>query len=330
MGVWNLTFEIKKIEQTCEEAGASIVALMSDPRVPPSYRSYRFKEGPAQRVTAAGRVMTFKPSDRWHTVYAPASFYWMDSMCCYRRAREGGKELPSYSLDAILKEELKITKLKFHKADHIKDKTQWHFFMQKHHPFEYVAYNIFDCVSMILLDRKTMDVAVALPMNAGCSDFDKMSSQPRRMVDSLTMDGERDGWVMGTTAENMRCEIHDYMPEVTDWIIAQATELNAVNGLRIFSDAPGLVTNIKINGADLDISKAYPTNQTVTNASMQTTRKILGRMPGFDDWTFKKNVLNLSGGAVNAPEFCVEILKLPTLLEMGDLFESHLRIALAA
>ncbi len=326
VGVWNLPFEIKKIQETCEDHGQDIADLMCDPRVPKRFRSYRFKEGEAKRVTASGRVMTFKPSDRWNTVYAPASFYWMDSMCCYRRAREGGKELPSYSLDAILKEELGITKLKFSGADHIEDKTAWHFYMQEHHPFEYVAYNIFDCVSMLILDAKTMDLAVAIPMAAECSDFDKMNSQPRRMVDSLTMDGNADGWVMGTTAEkeHMVTDVHRAMPSVDGWIIAQATELIAPKGLKILEDLPDQPTNVYINCVDLDISKAYPTNGEVANSSLETTRKVLSGIPGVDEWTVRKNSLNLSGGAVNAGEFCTELLGLPTMLEMGELFEKSL------
>ena len=217
MAIWNLDFDIGKILKGLEKAKIDPADVFSDPRVPYHYRHFEYKQGPSQKVTASGKVTPIKPAARWHTVIAPSSFYVIDAMCAYRHIRTGQQEEPSYSLDAILNKVLGMRKLKFEEANHLSG-LAWHQFMQRHHPLEYVIYNVFDCVSMEMLDEVTKDLCLSLPMMSGCSDFMNFKSQPRRLVDELHYFVQKHGRVIGTTSDEMSGEFDELTIGLKDWI----------------------------------------------------------------------------------------------------------------
>ena len=217
--VWNIDFDIPKILETLEHHGVSPAEIFSDPRVPRQYKFFKYKRGPSQKTTSAGLVTPIKPPQRWHTVFAPASFYMIDGMCAYRHIRNGAGEEPSYSLDALLGKHLGMRKLKI---DAGKDlvKIDWHIFMQEHHPLEYVIYNVFDCVSMEVLDEKINDLSLTLPLFSGCSDFESFKSQPKRTADNLHffVQEQAEPRVMGSTSNDMMTPLDKLTVGVDDWI----------------------------------------------------------------------------------------------------------------
>ena len=217
LAVWNIEFDMTKIISACERANVDIADILSDPKVPEKYRSFKFKRGPAKKVTASGLVLPIKPAARWHAVMAPASFSWIDAMCAYRHIRNGEPEEASYSLDNILQKVAKITKLKFEQA---KDYTglKWHQFMQEHYPLEYVVYNMFDCISMEVLDEITNDLSISLPMFSGCSDYCDFKSQPKRTSDKLHYFCLRNNRVVGSVSEEMTTEMDSNTVGLSDWI----------------------------------------------------------------------------------------------------------------
>ena len=106
-------------------------------------------------------------------------------MCAYKYIRLSKAEEPSYSLDAILNKELKLGKLKFDEAKMLENSIEWHRFMQEKYPLEYIVYNRFDCISMILLDNKTNDLKAVVPVFSGLSPFSYFNSQPKLIGNSL-------------------------------------------------------------------------------------------------------------------------------------------------
>lgn len=219
LAVWNLEFDMTKIIEACARAGVDPESLLCDPCVPRQYRSFRFKRGPAKKVTASGKVMSYTPPQRWHTIFCPSSFYWIDSMCVYKQVRTGQPEEPSYSLDSILHKDLKMTKLKFKEADHIaSNSADWHRFMQKNYPLEYVVYNQFDCISMEILEELNTDVQLSLPMFAGCSDFQHFNSQPRRSVNELHYFVMKHDHIIGSTASEMADDNDTETLGIDKWI----------------------------------------------------------------------------------------------------------------
>jgi len=264
LSVWNLSFDMGKIMKACENAYVDPARIMSDPSVPDEYKFFTYKEGLAKKVTSSGVVISYKPSDRWHTVFAPASFYWVDAMCAYKKIRTGSPEEKSYSLDAILGKELNIGKLRFKEADEYSG-LQWHQFMQKNYPLEYIVYNMFDCISMEMLDEKTLDLALSLSMFSGSSDYNNFNSQPRRLADSLHHFCLKNGKVIGSTSGEMKEEEDSETISLSGHIVMLPSHLVADNGLKIIEENSELRSNIRFAVADLDVSGSLTFHKLKTN-----------------------------------------------------------------
>jgi hypothetical protein len=249
LSVWNIEFDMDKIITACDRANINPAEILAHPTLPNEYKNFRFKKGAAKKVTASGVVKVFKPAERWHTVFCPASFYWIDAMCSYKQVRTGSPEESSYSLDNILNKHLNVGKLKFKEADSYKG-LEWHKFMQSQYPLEYIVYNIFDCVSMEMLDEKILDLQLSVPMFSGSSDFQHFNSQPRRSANALHFYCLENNQVIGTTSGEMKDEDDSKTTTLGDWIVMLPSHLVANNGLAIIEENPNIHTNIRFAVAD--------------------------------------------------------------------------------
>lgn len=251
VAIWNIKFDMQKMIDACERAGVDPAEIFSDPSVPRQHRFFKFKLGPSQKKTASGKTTPIKPADQWHTVFTPASFYFIDAMCVYRKIRIAKGEEQSYSLDFILDKILGARKLKFKETDGL-EKIEWHIAMQSDYKFEYIIYNVFDCVSMEALDEETLDLRLGVPMQSGTSDFENFKSQPRRTADALhwfvQLQGE--GYVFGSTSREMAVELDDEVTDLKGWIVTLPAHLVAENGLRVIAENPLQATNIRAHVAD--------------------------------------------------------------------------------
>jgi hypothetical protein len=327
LAIWNMDFDIPKMVAELENANINPADVFSDPSVPPAYRYYRYKQGSAQKVTASGKMTPVPPEDRWHTAFFPASFYVIDAMCAYRGIRNQKPRAGSYSLDSILTLEIGHGKLKFTEADHLRA-GDWHVFMQSKFPFEYVIYNVYDVVGMLELDEKTMDLAAALPKSAKHSDYQHFRSQPRRLVNDFHYTCLKNGYVIGTTSDQMTIEeIDKWVIGMTDWIVALPAFMIAENGMELTLNIQGrlqkLISSIYGQVADLDVSAAYPTNEIVANISQETTWRELGDIEGVTEDVRRAQGINLSGGFSNAVEFSVNMLHVPDFMQLLDAFEGR-------
>ena len=212
-----MDFDIGKVILACEKARVDPANIFSDPSVPKEYRYFKYNQGPKMKVTASGLQTPIKPAAQWHTVICPASFYVIDAMCVFKHNRIGKPEKQSYSLDYILNDTLGIRKLKFTQADAYTD-LKWHQVMQASYKLEYIVYNMFDCISIEILDEKTLDLSLTLPLFAGFSDFANYNSQPRRTVDTLHYYCLNNNRVIGTTGSNMSTDESGEMFDLTGWI----------------------------------------------------------------------------------------------------------------
>lgn len=248
IGVWNIGFDMKKMLEACKRANVDPAMIFSDPKVPDEFKFFRFKEGKAKKTSASGRVMNFKPSQQWHSVFTPASFTFIDSMQAYVKVRQGEPELPSYALDDILQKEIKRTKLKIKEAEKYKG-AAWHVYMQREQPIVYIVYNIFDSVGMEILDEKTKDLALSLPMFAGTTDFCDFNSLPKRAMNEIHWFIKELDQVTGTTAKDMKTDL-DENTNLSGLIVMLPSHLVADNGKRIIEEDPTLRTNIRTHTAD--------------------------------------------------------------------------------
>lgn len=320
---WNMIFDIKKIVESFKIHDRNIASIVSDPSVPRDYKFFDLAIGPETRVSEKGIKVTLEPSERWHTVTAPASFYFVDSMAVYRKLRIADGKDPSYALDAILEKHKIPQKLKFEAVEHL-DGLAWHVEMQKYHKIEYIVYNVYDCISVELLDEKVKDLQIALPSQCAASDFKLFPSQPKRLCDGITeFVGSKYDYVWGTTSNNMRHEFDKITTSNEGWILTLDATLVANNGMACIKEFPGMRTNIRTHFGDLDVSASYPTNGSVFNVSRYTTSKEFAGVKGRSDELIRLQGLNLSAGWANSVEFCNMIYRLPTLDQLHTDFVKH-------
>lgn len=312
LAFWNMDFDISKILDACEKYNVDPKDVFSDPDLPPEYRYFKYKRGKDKKVTASGKITPVKPANRWHTVFTPASFYPIDAMCVYRHLRLAFQELQSYSLDFILNTNKIKGKLKFKEADKYSG-LQWHMFMQQNYPLEYIVYNRYDCICVELLDEKTGDLSISLPMFSGYSDYQFFNSQPRRIVDDLHFEVLADGKVIGSTGKEMSDEDDTTTLDLKEWIITLPAHTIADNGGRFIIENPNIITNIHVEVGDLDVSASYPNGQSAFNISKETTSKEVIEVEGIAENVMRMENINLSGGQTNALEYCQVMLGFPNL-----------------
>jgi len=320
LAIWNMNFDVPLMVESLKKKNINPAWVFSDPSIENEFKFFRYKQGPNKKITDSGVVMSLKPAEQWHTVYTPSSSYFIDAMCVYQKLRIAEGSEQSYALDAILNKELGIRKLKFKEAEHL-TKADWHIFMQEKYPFEYVIYNVFDCISMEELDEKTSDLQFSLPLFSGPSDFANFKSQPRRLVDNLHFVCLDQNKVIGVTSTELKSDLDTKTVPVSELIVTLAPTLRTQEGLKCIAENPNLRTNIYTNVADLDVSSSYPSNQAVFNISKETTKKELISVEGKEWSDVKLQTINLSGGYTNAVEFCTELLDLPTLDTLLDQFK---------
>ncbi len=160
----------------------------------------------------------------------------------------GEQELQSYSLDFVLNHEGCRGKLKFDQCPYTG--LMWHQEMQSKFKIEYVIYNLFDCISVELLEEKTKDLAISLPMFSGCSDFQHFRSQPKRIVDDLHFVLLKKRRVIASTGDTMTTEHDTETLSLDGWSVTLPAHLICENGVNIVEENPSLITNVRRDVGD--------------------------------------------------------------------------------
>lgn len=238
IAIWNIDFDLPKIMTRCELDDINLADMFSDPKVPPAYRHATYIQGPKSKETASGKKMNLAPAEQWHRFTSPASFFMIDAMCVYRIIRAAKGLDPSYALDAILEKELGVRKLKFSQADHCSPGLEWHEFMQAHYKIEYLIYNLFDCISVEMLDEKEMDLSTTINNNSKQNEFTIFPRQPKRTSYSLHFYALDKGHVIASTPPVIAVEDDKEVVSTDGHIITLATHLVDDNGLQCVSDYP--------------------------------------------------------------------------------------------
>lgn len=253
LAVWNLDFEISRFIEAAGRAGIDLKDIICDPSIKREYRFFKYKRGKNQKETSSGKIMPIKPAAQWHTVTAPASFYFLDAMCAYKHTRAGVQEEQSYGLDAILEKHKLPSKLDIPEAAHL-TKARWHIFMQQNYMVEYIVYNRFDCITVELLQEEIKDLTAVVPLLCENSDFEDMKSQPKRLVDALHWEVQESGYIIGCTADSIVDEFDDTTTSRDGWVVTLPAALISKAGLRIIEENPDLVTSVYCFVGDLDVS----------------------------------------------------------------------------
>lgn len=320
VGFWNMSFDINKMITALDRENIPKELVFCDPRVPNEYKAFNWKEDQLIKMKAGGKTMSKHVADLWHAVTAPASFYHVDLMCTYKRLRVGKKQKNSYSLDNILSEEkIGVQKLKFKEADGLTG-LDWHVCMQTEHQIEYLVYNLFDCISVELLDEKTKDVSRGLRANADISEIHKLNSNPKRLSDALYFVLYEQNKIIGSVSESMAEPLDLCTFDLRNWVIALAAELQADTGRKLIKEYPQQKTNIITHAFDIDIQSAYPTFGSILNVSKGTSRYEVYEIEGLGEYEAREVGINLSGIRVNAMDLAQKLYNFPTNDELLNAF----------
>ena len=317
ISIWNMNFDIKKVIDCFKRHERNIARAMSDPSVPEEYQHFYYREGRDVKRMESGREMPLKDIDRWHYVVNPAKFYFIDSMCLYKRIRTGKEQETSYSLNSILGKEIQRQKLDFKEVEE-KEGLDWHIEMQKNYRDEYVAYNLFDCISLELLDEKTLDIGVTYPALCRFSDYHTYESNPRKLADDLHFWHLENGCVVGSTGNKMRTDIDDMLLGGQNWISTLAAYQMADNGLVLFNGGVPYRSMVYIGAFDVDIEGTYPKIGDICNISKQTTYMEMCNIEGWRLEDIQRFGINLTGGVSNVIETLHQGFNYPTLDTMMD------------
>lgn len=318
LAIWNMDFDISVILKVIEKYGARPEDIFNDPGIPEQWRYFKYVRDDNVKETASGVNKPPSPHERWHVVKNLASFYIIDAMCAYHYVRVGSKQVPGgYSLDNILSKELgvKLKKIKFEEDPNVKDLlgVEWHTYMQKHRPLHYVIYNIWDVLSMLMLDKKTQDLEVSVPTLIGDSSFEIFKSNPKKLIDAIYWTYLENGRVLGSRPSTTPDKSGIVL---SDWIVMLPATNIVDDGMLTIAEYPNLKTNTRGFVFDSDQTAGYPSDSQAINISKDTMmREIIyeegdiGLMKRFEN-------INLMFGKVNSVKYCTKILKFPKLEDL--------------
>lgn len=316
--IFNMAFDIPKSEKALRDEGYDPSDVFCDPRIPRKFRNFKWNQGAAHKIKKDGGKDTrvpINPIDQWHTVDNQASFIISDSMLLYKRIRTASANDPEYNLDYLLRKHKLGGKLKFTQADGFV-KGEWHSFMQKYFPVEYCIYNLWDDISVEMLDEKTKDIAMSLPALLKCSEYKNYDSQPRMIADDLHFFELKRGNIIGTTSDQMLTEIDNYSPGLGNWIITLPAYMGPDPDPGIVRDIPGHLPLIHTHVSDIDVVSTYPKLQDMLNIDKFTTQTELSSVEGFTEDHWRWLGIDLTGGHVNGTMVAQQLLGLPAANEL--------------
>lgn len=319
--IWNMAFDINVMIGTCERYGVNPGKLFADPSIPPEFHHFHFREDLTVKRKANGDTMVKAYYDLWHTITCGASFYFIDAMCFYRLNRVMKGKKNSYALDAILDDELNMNKLRFEYAAEGLQKLDWHIEMQKNWKAEYMLYNVFDGLSMELLDEKTNDIGIALPSYVGSSELKSTNSNPKRLADNgFFFAMESRNMILMSTSDQMKTEMDEKLLGLDNWIITLPSELVKNTGRSIVYGVSNHDSRLSYHCGDIDVASSYPTTGTVCNVSYSTTRAEVYGIEGLNHMQVRSVAVNFTAAQTNCIELGRTLSELPSLDEAMEYF----------
>lgn len=324
---WNMKFDIGKLKESFENAGIDPADHFCDPSIPNKFKQFNFKEAALIKTAASGRSMAKHMADLWHVVDAPASFYWIDAMCAYKILRVAKGMESSYALDFILNRNKLGGKLKFDKADGLTSLDR-HKVMQSQYKREYIAYNIYDCLSVAALDNKNNDLALTFMLLIGHSDMGKFTSTPRRLADDAEFIAMENGKVAGSTSDDMETDLDKEVFPLSGWIVTlPAHHMDRRVGINIYGEGGEAInTAIVTHSYDSDVVSAYPETEISLNISKETTMAELCGIGKLGLAEVRRIVLSFTSAHVNASEICQRAYNVPCSKELDELFRAEFNV----
>jgi len=304
VGIWNMGFDIPTIMDRIKGLGGSCKDIMCHPEVPK--KLHKAVWNPDKRK----KIAHF--TERWDWTHLTGYTQFIDSMCLYSRMRHAkGKDI-SYTLDYIATKEIGLGKLKVGSSNH--------YTMQTKHFLEYIAYNIVDCLLLVLMEEKNNDISSLLRLAdiSPLRDYHKQTTMIKNTFYEYCLLRNR---VPGTVGYSMKMD-YDNQIESTGGNVLSAT-LARDTGISVLTEYEG-TTQLHRGVCDVDVKAQYPsvdiTFGTFKETKISTCLKIEDR-PG------KANIEEFFGNVTSPIENSVRLgeryFNLPGYNKMLELFDKQ-------
>lgn len=320
---WNANFDMERNEESLLNENYNLAQVYSDPEIPPPYQDYYYFKGREFKTKVDGSKSPLEPQERFPVVQAPAKWQWFDGMSFYAIKRAPGGKRESYSLQATSKEEGVEGKLYIPEAEHLQPgSAEWHKFMVRNFPYEYVMYNIRDNWVIEDINRVTNDYSLSLPSLITSSELKSYQSQPSMISDKLSFIAAEHGYVWGTVGRKKEDIWKEIKPDLRDWIALLHAELNEDKGKPIYAGLPSWRSRGRGDTDDIDVTGAYPHVTVSLNVSNKTTKLEVCEIEGLDRIEFRRVGVNYaSSPTANAVTLCNTIFGMPQLTEINSFYE---------
>lgn len=166
--IWNMNFDIPKILATLKKHNINAADIFCHPSLGYHHKSLNYHED--QRREVAHFTL------RWHWLYSTCGSQFVDAMGLYSQCRRTAGFRDKYTLDAVLQDEVGMTKLPLAEGSHT--------IMQRHHFKDYIVYNIFDVIGLRLLEDKNQDV-LSMAVLSGPTPVAKFATQTTRATNAM-------------------------------------------------------------------------------------------------------------------------------------------------
>lgn len=311
LGVWNLDFDIQHILTAIKAADVAYEDVLCPPEIPKRYRYVRYVRDEMQTDSI------FK---KWHWLHCTSATQFVDSMCLYSILRTVKGKETKYSLDNILKINDLGGKLTFRDEDpqtQNLSQLEWHRYMQTNDPYKYIIYNMFDCISLQLMEWKNNDLS-SMFILGGVSRLCKWNKQTRKVSDALYFNALESGMVTASPGMNMETEFDKMIEKIGGAVLRPERTIDI--GLKIFQDLPHLITMLHNMTGDFDFTGLYPNITAAMNISKETKLstglKIDERAGGYVQ-NYYSLIISLQENAVLLAS---RYFGLPTYTQMADRF----------
>lgn len=320
---WNANFDMTANEEALKNENYDLAETYSDPEVPKAYRDYFYFKGREFKTKVDGSKSPLENQERFPVVQAPAKWQWFDGMSFYAIKRAPGGKKESYSLQNTARDEGVEGKLYIKEAEHLQPGSpEWHKFMVKNFPYEYVMYNIRDNWVIEDLNRKTNDYSLSLPSLVTSSELRSYQSQPSMISDKLSFIALEHGYVWGTVGRKKEDVWKDIKPDLRNWIALLHAELNEDKGKPIYAGLPSWRSRGRGDTDDIDVTGAYPHITVSLNVSNKTTKLEVCEIEGLDRTEFRRVGVNYASSPIaNAVTLCNTIFGMPQLTEINSFYE---------
>lgn len=318
---WNMDFDIPKMLEALAKYGYKDREVFSDPRVPRKYKFFSYRPGPETKILHDGRSMGLAPYERWHVANAPATFFLACAMNTYYRLRMAKGKIPGgYSLDATLARHLDLSKFEFKPTAHLTG-LEKHVVMQRDYPYEYIVYNIFDCIGVELLDEKNKDFELKFNTRCTLADYTEFKSGPRITEVKMTYRAPLSNQIWGTVGGAIKDELDSMVVDANGWTMTLPSFIIEDSPVKVMQDWRGLNSLVYFHVSDLDITSTYPAVQVLTNASKPTTVREVVKVEGVSEENKRRMFVDMLTGVSSCVEVCNIGFGLPTLTELQSIYQ---------